>query len=83
MSFNKEEAERFLAEYRENQLKLDSCIGPHKFPPIVKGDRFYGMSKRVCELCHGQMRNLDIYVYEKGVQHGADAAKRTTERKDT
>jgi hypothetical protein len=65
----KPEMKAIWEEVKANHARLDSCPGPHKFPPFRAklNDRY------VCETCNGAIDSVNRIWYERGLQHGSRA----------
>ena len=63
---SQEEVKRIWSEVRENQKRLDDCIGPHEFSKL--DDKIDG--EFLCSKCGGKIRGHDFSWYQKGLEHG-------------
>jgi len=69
-----DEAKRIFEQVKENQRRLDECVGPHDFQPIGEEKKFG--RRHVCTLCKGEIDSINKSWYETGLKHGAEQAER-------
>lgn len=72
----KEEAKAIFEQVKANHAKLAACKGPHNFQTY--GDQnspLRAFKKKRCELCLGELNELDVIWYERGLKHGREERK--------
>lgn len=77
MAMARAEAKAILLHIKMNINALANCKGPHDFQPIdVGNERVMAFNrKKRCALCSGELNELDVLWYERGLQHGRNERK--------
>lgn len=71
MVMTKEECRVIFEQVQANTKRLANCVGPHNFVDCEgETSPLRTFRKQRCTLCHGQLNELDVIWYKRGLEHG-------------